>query len=75
MSQEVRVLTGHSQHLGGSSCYNSTTSSGKGQVKMDAISDFFGNIADWMNDNLDGYGVYAALATVVICTIVGIATL
>lgn len=42
---------------------------------MDAISDFFGNIADWMNDNLDGYGVYAALATVVICAIVGIATL
>ena len=41
----------------------------------DAVSNFFGNIADWMNDNLDGAGVYAALATVVICTLVGIATL
>jgi len=41
---------------------------------LDSISDFFGNIGDWMNDNLAD-GPWPALVAVAVCTIVGIATL
>lgn len=41
---------------------------------FDSVGDFFGNIADWMNDNLES-GPWAAMIAVVVCTIVGIATL
>jgi len=43
-------------------------------IVFEAIGDFFGNITDWMNDNLAD-GPWAALLAVVICTVVGISTL
>lgn len=42
---------------------------------LDAVSDFFGNITDWLNDNLVTDGPWPALIAVVLCTIIGIATL
>ena len=39
---------------------------------FNAIGDFFGNITDWMNDNLDPGGPAAAFVAVAICVIVGI---
>jgi hypothetical protein len=39
---------------------------------FDAIGDFFGNITDWMNDNLDAGGPAAALLAVTVCTVIGI---
>jgi len=42
--------------------------------RMDDISDFFGNIVDWADDALAS-GPWPALLAVVLCTIIGIATL
>ena len=42
---------------------------------LDAVSDFFGNITDWLNDNLVTDGPWPALIAVVLCTVIGIATL
>jgi hypothetical protein len=41
---------------------------------FDSVGDFFGNITDWMNDNLTD-GPWPALIAVVLCTVIGIATL
>ena len=42
---------------------------------MDSTVDFFGNINDWFNDNLPDAAPLPAIVTIVLCTIVGIATL
>ena len=39
---------------------------------FDAVGDFFGNITDWMDDNLDVGGPLAAIVAVVLCAAAGI---
>jgi len=48
------------------------TLKGDNMFVFEAIGDFFGNITDWMNDNLDANGPAAALVAVLLCTIIGI---
>jgi hypothetical protein len=43
--------------------------------RLDDISYFFGSIVDWLEENLTTDGPWPALLAVVICTVVGIATL
>jgi hypothetical protein len=39
---------------------------------FDSIGDFFGGITDWMNETLDCGAPYIAIATVVVCAVLGI---
>ena len=43
--------------------------------RLDDVSDLFGNITDWLNDNLPEGTPWPALIAIVFCTVLGIATL
>lgn len=42
---------------------------------MDSTVDFFGNITDWLSDNLPDAAPLPAIIAIALCTIIGIATL